>query len=186
MFGKIMSIPDALLWSWYELLTDVPAAEIAARRRRVEEGAENPRDTKAELARRITADFHGAEAAARAEEDFRRAFSKGEVPEDVETRELPPESASAARALVALDLAASMREARRKIAEGALKVYGREARSRGRFATPKRASPPPDPSSCAWGAASFASSGRDRRDRGQVPTLGIPRGRGDAAVGPGA
>ncbi len=123
MFGKIMSIPDALLWSWYELLTDVPAGEIATRRRRVEEGVENPRDTKAELARRITADFHGAEAAARAEEDFRRAFSKGEVPEDVETRELPPESASAAKALVALDLAASMREARRKIAEGALKVY---------------------------------------------------------------
>ena len=59
MFGKIMSIPDALLWSWYELLTDVPAAEIAARRRRVEEGGENPRDAKAELARRITADFHG-------------------------------------------------------------------------------------------------------------------------------
>jgi tyrosyl-tRNA synthetase len=123
MFGKIMSIPDTLLWSWYELLTDVPVGDIASRRRRVEEGSENPRDTKAELARRITADFHGAEAAARAEEDFRRAFSRGEVPEDVETRELPAESASAAKALVALDLASSMREARRKIAEGALKVY---------------------------------------------------------------
>ena len=127
MFGRIMSIPDALLWSWYELLTDVPAAEIAARRQRVEENGENPRDAKAELARRITADFHGAEAAARAEEDFRRAFSKGEVPQDVETRELPAEGASAAKALVALGLAASMREARRKIAEGALKVYGADA-----------------------------------------------------------
>ena len=150
MFGKIMSIPDALLWSWYELLTDVPAAEIVARRRRVEEGVENPRDTKAELARRITADFHGAEAAARAEEDFRRAFSKGEVPEDVETRELPPESASAARALVALDLAASMREARRKIAEGALKVYapgkraaagGSRRRGEPRLRRPRRSAP---------------------------------------------
>src|SRR5207244_3484149 len=60
MFGKVMSIPDALLWSWYELVTDVPAAEIAARRWRVEAGEENPRDSKADLARLITADFHGA------------------------------------------------------------------------------------------------------------------------------
>ena len=69
-------------------------------------------------------DFHGAEAAARAEEDFRRAFTRGEVPEDVETRELSAEGgAPAAKTLVALGLAASMREARRKIDEGALKVY---------------------------------------------------------------
>jgi tyrosyl-tRNA synthetase len=123
IYGRIMSIPDALLWSYYELLTDVPAAEIAARRERVAAG-ENPRDAKAELARRITSDFHGPEAAARAEEDFRRAFSRGEVPDEVETRELPAEGgAPAARTLVALNLSASMREARRKIAEGALKVY---------------------------------------------------------------
>ena len=123
MYGKIMSIPDALLWSWYELLTDVPAAEIAEKRRQIEAGG-NPRDAKAELARRITAGFHDAAAAGRAEEDFRRAFSRGEIPEDVETRDLSaPESGAAARALVALGLATSMREARRKIAEGALKLY---------------------------------------------------------------
>jgi tyrosyl-tRNA synthetase len=128
MFGRIMSIPDALLWSYYELLTDIPAGEIAARRRRVETGEENPRDAKADLARRITANFHGADAAARAEEDFRRAFSRGEVPEEVETREVSAEGGGpAAKALVALGLCASMREARRKIAEGALKVYGEGA-----------------------------------------------------------
>ncbi len=124
MYGKVMSIPDALLWSWYELLTDAPAEELAARRRRVEGGQENPRDTKAELARRITKDFHGADAAARAAEDFRRAFSRGEVPEDVETRELPAEGGGpAAKTLVALGLCPSMRDARRKLEEGALKVY---------------------------------------------------------------
>jgi tyrosyl-tRNA synthetase len=124
MFGKVMSIPDALLWSWYELLTDVPTAEIAARRGRVEAGQENPRDAKAALGRAIVADFHDAEAAARAEEDFRRAFSRGEVPEDVETRTLESaDGGPAAKTLVALGLSASMREARRKIAEGALKVY---------------------------------------------------------------
>jgi len=123
MYGKIMSIPDALLWSYFELLTDVPVEELAAKRKAVEGGA-NPRDTKADLARRITAEFHGAEAAARAEEDFRRAFSRGEVPAELETIELSSADAgTAAKALVAAGLSASMREARRKIAEGALKVY---------------------------------------------------------------
>lgn len=123
IFGKIMSIPDSLLWSYYELLTDVPAEEIAAMRRGVEAGQSNPRDVKAALARRIAADFRGAEAAARAEEDFRRAFGRGELPEEIETREVARSESGAARLLVTVGLAASMREARRKIAEGALRVY---------------------------------------------------------------
>jgi tyrosyl-tRNA synthetase len=123
IYGKLMSVPDKLLWSYYELLTDVPGAEIAARRGSVEAGAENPRNAKADLARIVTAQFHGAEAASRAEEDFRRAFSRGELPEEIEKTELPAGETSAARVLVAAGLAASMREARRKIAEGALAVY---------------------------------------------------------------
>jgi tyrosyl-tRNA synthetase len=123
IFGKIMSIPDSLLWSYYELLTDVPAEEVAAMRRGVEAGQSNPRDVKAALARRIAADFRGAEAAARAEEDFRRAFGRGELPEEIETREVARSESGAARLLVTVGLAASMREARRKIAEGALRVY---------------------------------------------------------------
>jgi tyrosyl-tRNA synthetase len=145
MYGKVMSIPDSLLWSWFELLTDVSPAEITARRSAIEAGGENPRDAKADLARRITADFHGADAAARAEDDFRRAFSRGEVPEDVETRELPAEGgAPAARTLVALGLAASMREARRKIAEGALKVYADSSRE-----TPRDVRDPDEPLAAA-------------------------------------
>jgi len=124
MYGRVMSIPDALLWSWFELLTDVPVSEIAAKRKAIEAGA-NPRDAKAELGRTITAQFHDAAAAARAEEDFRRAFSRGEVPADVETQEVSAEGgAPAAKTLVAVGLAPSMREARRKIGEGALRVYG--------------------------------------------------------------
>ncbi len=123
IYGKLMSIPDRLIWSYYELLTDVPAAVTAERKRRVESGEENPRNAKADLARLVTTQFHGEEAAARAEEDFRRAFSKGELPEEIETTELPAAETSAARVLVAAGLAASMREARRKIAEGALALY---------------------------------------------------------------
>jgi tyrosyl-tRNA synthetase len=123
IYGKLMSIPDRLLWSYYELLTDVPAPKIAERRNAIEAGKENPRNVKADLARLVTAQFHGGEAAARAEEDFRKAFTKGELPEEIETTELPAAEPSAARVLVAAGLVASMREARRKIAEGALSVF---------------------------------------------------------------
>ncbi len=123
IYGKLMSIPDAVMWSYYELLTDVPVEEIASRQRRVERGEENPRDAKADLARTITAQFHGEEEARRAEEDFRRAFSRGELPDVLEEATLASEESSAARTLVAAGLASSMREARRKIAEGALSVY---------------------------------------------------------------
>lgn len=123
IYGKLMSIPDALLWSYYELLTNVPAAEIAVMRRRAESGEANPRDAKATLARRVTADFHGEDAAGRAQEDFRRAFARGELPEEIETKTLSRSEAGAARLLVGAGLASSMREARRKIAEGALRVY---------------------------------------------------------------
>ncbi|HEU5251067.1 MAG TPA: tyrosine--tRNA ligase, partial [Thermoanaerobaculia bacterium] len=131
IYGKLMSIPDRVMWNYFELLTDLPQEEIAARRRGIDEGRANPRDVKAELARRITTEFHGADAAARAEDDFRRAFSKGELPDEIETREATAgESGTAARALVAVGLAASMREARRKIAEGALRVYGADGAPR--------------------------------------------------------
>lgn len=123
IYGKLMSIPDALLWNYYDLLTDVPADKIAARRSAIEAGRENPRDAKADLARIVTAQFHGEDAAARAEEDFRRAFSRGELPEEIEESQLSPAEPAAARALVAAKLASSVREARRKIAEGALVVY---------------------------------------------------------------
>ncbi|HEV8610664.1 MAG TPA: tyrosine--tRNA ligase [Thermoanaerobaculia bacterium] len=125
IYGKLMSIPDGVMWNYFELLTDLSREEIDGRKRSVEEGRENPRDVKADLARRITAEFHGLEAAARAEEDFRRAFSKGELPAEIETREASAaQNGTAARALVAVGLASSMRDARRKIAEGALRVYG--------------------------------------------------------------
>jgi tyrosyl-tRNA synthetase len=130
IYGKLMSIPDRLMWSYYDLLTDLSPEEIGKLRRAVEEGTANPRDVKGELARRITSDFHGPDAASRAEEDFRRAFSKGELPEEIETREAPSDPGTAARTLVAVGLAASMREARRKIAEGALSIYPAEGTPR--------------------------------------------------------
>ncbi len=89
MYGKIMSISDEMMWRYYELLTDVPVARIAAMEADAVSGKAHPMALKKELARSIVADFHSAEASAKAGEDWARQFQKGGVPEDVETVVVP-------------------------------------------------------------------------------------------------
>ncbi len=88
MYGKIMSISDEMMWRYYELLTDVQVAEIEKMKREA-----HPMQAKKDLARRIVADFHSAEAAAKAGEDWAklrsRELSTGNVPEDIEEVRVP-------------------------------------------------------------------------------------------------
>jgi tyrosyl-tRNA synthetase len=79
MYGKIMSISDEMMWRYYELLTDVQVADIEKMKRE-----SHPMQAKKELARRIVADFHSAQAAAKAGEDWAKQFQKDEVPEELE------------------------------------------------------------------------------------------------------
>src|ERR1700758_2518287 len=80
MYGKVMSISDEMMWRYYELLTDVQVAEIEKMKREA-----HPMQAKKDLARRIVADFHSAEAAAKAGEDWAKQFQKDEVPEDIDS-----------------------------------------------------------------------------------------------------
>ncbi len=84
VYGKIMSISDEMMWRYYELLTDVQVAEIEKMKRE-----SHPMQAKKDLARRIVEDFHSAEAAAKAREDWARQFQKDEVPESVEEISFP-------------------------------------------------------------------------------------------------
>jgi tyrosyl-tRNA synthetase len=79
MYGKIMSISDEMMWRYYELLTDVQVADIEKMKREM-----HPMQAKKDLARRIVADFHSAEAAANAAEDWAKQFQKDQAPEDLE------------------------------------------------------------------------------------------------------
>ena len=116
MFGKIMSISDETMWGYWTLLTDLLPAEIEAKK------SEHPMAVKKELARRIVADFHGAGAAAAAEEGFTRVFSKREEPADYEESEMPasPAPEPLAKVLAEAGLAPSNAEARRLISAGAV------------------------------------------------------------------
>jgi len=79
IYGKVMSISDEMMWRYYELLTDLPVADIEKMKTDT-----HPMAAKKDLARRIVADFDSAEAAAKAAEDWAKQFQKREVPSTVE------------------------------------------------------------------------------------------------------
>ncbi|HEY3973934.1 MAG TPA: tyrosine--tRNA ligase [Candidatus Sulfotelmatobacter sp.] len=84
MYGKVMSISDEMMWRYYELLTDVQLADIEKMKTE-----SHPMQAKKDLARRIVADFHSTEAAAKAAEDWAKQFQKDEVPDVLEQITVP-------------------------------------------------------------------------------------------------
>lgn len=121
MYGRTMSIPDSLMWDWFLLLTDRPQQEIEARKAAVARGEAHPMEQKHALATAIVRDFHGAEQAVLAAQEFRRVFSAKGVPEEIERigirSPLP-----LAKLLVEAGLAASNAEGRRLIEQGAVSI----------------------------------------------------------------
>lgn len=84
MFGKIMSIPDSLIEKYFLLLTDVPMEEIRRMKAEYEKGELHPRDWKKRLAFELVRMYHGEEKALLSQEDFERAFSHKEMPEEAQ------------------------------------------------------------------------------------------------------
>jgi len=83
MFGKMMSMPDELMWPYYELVTDRTPAEIAAIQKEVSSGRMHPMDVKMRLAEEVITGFHGDEAAKNASENFQRVFRDRQAPEEM-------------------------------------------------------------------------------------------------------
>jgi tyrosyl-tRNA synthetase len=129
MFGKLMSISDELMWRYFELLSFRPLGEIAALRAAVSAGR-NPRDVKFELAQELVTRFHDRAAAALAQQNFTSRFAEKSLPTDLPEIALECEAGEAGVPLVAalaspgVGLAASRSEARRKVAEGAVRIDG--------------------------------------------------------------
>jgi tyrosyl-tRNA synthetase len=83
MYGKIMSISDEMMWRYYELLTDMQLPEIEKLKREA-----HPMQAKKDVARRIVTDFHSADAATKADQDWAKQFQRDEVPEELELVEI--------------------------------------------------------------------------------------------------
>ena len=125
MFGKLMSISDALMWRYFELLSFRPLEEVAALKAAVGSGR-NPMEVKFELAHEITARFHGEAGAQAGRRDFDQRIRAGAIPENVEQRVIAIEGAEIglAAALTAAGLTASNSEAFREIRQRAVRVDG--------------------------------------------------------------
>jgi tyrosyl-tRNA synthetase len=124
IFGKVMSISDDLMWRYYELLTDLSLSEIKALREGAKSGEKHPRDLKVDLAKRIITDFHSADAANAAEEEFNRIFRRKEAPDQIEERTVAFAKWELKQLLVELELASSKADARRLIEQGGVYIDG--------------------------------------------------------------
>lgn len=125
MFGKLMSIPDSIMWRYFDLLSKKTNEQIGLLKQSVEEGA-NPRDIKYELGLEIVETYHGAAAAEAAKASFIQRFQKGRLPEDMKTEELSVGSEGRALANILVDagLTATTSESHRMVKQGAVKIDG--------------------------------------------------------------
>ena len=128
MFGKLMSISDTLMWSYYELLTDFGMPVVTRLKEEVRTGVLHPMDAKMQLAHTIIEGFHGEEAARKARDEFQRVFRERQAPEEAPrytAGRSEPKKLSAL--LVEWKLAASRSEAERLMKQGGVEIDGTRA-----------------------------------------------------------
>ena len=125
MFGKLMSISDELMWSYYELLTDFAQPVIERLREEVRTGVLHPMAAKTQLAHVIIAGFHSEQAAKKAGEEFQRVFRERQAPEEAPVCKLARSGAKKlATLLVEVKMAASRSEAERLVKQGGVEIDG--------------------------------------------------------------
>jgi tyrosyl-tRNA synthetase len=126
MFGKIMSIPDAVLARWYALTTDTTPQELAQIRQTLAEKKTNPRDIKVGLAKRIIALYHSQGAAEEAEAEFNRMFREGGAPDNIPEFQMVDTGSGLPLVVVLADsgLADSRTDARRLVRQNAVRIDG--------------------------------------------------------------
>jgi len=122
MYGKLMSLPDHAMMSYFETLTDVPQLELDEFSRKMADGSLNPRDVKMRMAREIVSGFHNAPAAREAEEAFIRQFSERKLPTGVPDYKLN-HPVDILTLIVDAKLAKSKGEARRLVQQGGVSFF---------------------------------------------------------------
>ena len=134
MFGKTMRVSDELMWHYWELLTDVPLADLKAKRQAIADG-QNPKVCKEELAETVVSQYHGAPAARRARDEFNRVHAQHELPSDmpetfVATDLIKPGNMVYLPLLMQnIGMVTSTGEARRLINQGSVRLNGTKIES---------------------------------------------------------
>jgi len=123
MFGKLMSIPDELMWTYYELVTDRTPQEIAELKKEVGSGKLHPMDAKMRLAEEVVGDFHSNDAGRKAADNFQRVFRDRQAPAEAPVEKISRGPARKLTALlVELKLVSSRSEAERLIKQRGVEI----------------------------------------------------------------
>jgi tyrosyl-tRNA synthetase len=123
MFGKLMSISDTLMWTYFELLSSMTMDAIGALRAECE-GGRNPREAKVMLAREMVARFHSARCAEAAHEAFEARFARGALPQDLQQVFVSGAPIAIGALLRQAGLVASASEALRNVEQGGVRIDG--------------------------------------------------------------
>lgn len=125
IYGKILSVSDELMFRYYNLLSDLTTDEITLLKKRMEAGEIHPKEVKKQLARELTARFHGREEAMAAEENFEKVFQKKGIPDQIpEITVSATENIWLPQLLVDAELVKSTSDGRRMIKQNAVTVDG--------------------------------------------------------------
>ena len=125
IFGKTLSIPDSLIYNYYELATDISNNELIDIKNQLNDPAVNPRNLKRNLAKTIVRMYHDQKAADEAEEEFDRIFIKKEMPDEVPEYSWSYGNQAGILDLLTLtSLASSKGEARRLVMQGGVSIDG--------------------------------------------------------------
>lgn len=126
IYGKILSVPDRLIFEYFILTTSVGGDQLAEIKRELDDPSTNPRDLKRRLARELVTLYHSSEAARAAEEEFDRIFVKKALPDEIPEVSVAVEDGKIGivRLLTEAGLAATNSEARRVIDQGGVSING--------------------------------------------------------------
>lgn len=124
IYGRTLSIPDSLIYIYFELATNVSQDELKEIRNQLDDSKINPRDLKRKLARTLVSMYHGEQAAKESEEEFDRIFIKKEIPDEVPEFSLDNNQMNILDLIVKVNFAPSRGEAKRLVTQGGVSING--------------------------------------------------------------
>ena len=137
MYGKLMSVPDDLMWKYFEYILCWPADKVADTKAKVEGGELHPRAVKDMLGRGVVSRFVGEAEGQAASEEFTRIFAQKELPDEIPEVVVPPEEVGLLSLMVQAGLCKSNGEARRLVKQGAVRINDEKISDERAQITPK-------------------------------------------------
>ncbi|QQS38275.1 MAG: tyrosine--tRNA ligase [Ignavibacteriales bacterium] len=122
IFGKTLSIPDNLIYNYFELATDISNQELIEIKTKLDDASNNPRDLKRYLAKTLVRIYHNSEAAIEAEAEFDRIFIKKEIPDDIPEIQIDEKELNILDLIIKVGFAPSKGEARRLVTQGGVMI----------------------------------------------------------------